>query len=73
MLSTLQHCAELMAQREDGWRRRLERELERRRHLEELLARQREAAATPPPPDSPAAAKQRHVMFGGPDYQVSPD
>ncbi|XP_043205936.1 ceramide transfer protein-like, partial [Amphibalanus amphitrite] len=76
VLSTLQHCAELMAQREDAWRRRMERELERRRQLEELLARQQEAAALAagagtPPPSSPASAgsKQRHIMFGGPDYQ----
>ncbi|XP_043230502.1 ceramide transfer protein-like isoform X5 [Amphibalanus amphitrite] len=79
VLSTLQHCAELMAQREDAWRRRMERELERRRQLEELLARQQEAAALAagagtPPPSSPASAgsKQRHIMFGGPDYQEGP-
>ena len=76
VLTTLQHCADLMAQREDGWRRRMERELERRRQLEELVARQQEAAAmaagTPPPPGSPeAVAAKRHIMFGGPDYQVS--
>ncbi|XP_037079943.1 ceramide transfer protein-like isoform X2 [Pollicipes pollicipes] len=73
VLSTLQHCAELMSQREDGWRRRMERELERRRLLEERLARQEEAAAAAtgsPGPESPAG--KRHVMFGGPDYQEGP-
>lgn len=79
VLSTLQHCADLVWQREEAWRRRLERELERRRHLEEQLTRQQEdadaaaAAAAGPGPESPgSAAAKRHVMFGGPDYQASP-
>lgn len=36
VIDTLEHCAELVAQREESWRRRLEREKERRRQSEVL-------------------------------------
>lgn len=34
VLDTLAHCAELVTQREEAWRKRLERETERRRRCE---------------------------------------
>jgi len=62
-----------MGQREEAWRRRLEREQDRRRHLEELVTRQQEAAAAAAAEESPESpAGKRHVMFGGPDYQEGP-
>ncbi|VEN43325.1 unnamed protein product [Callosobruchus maculatus] len=36
VIDTLAHCTELVSQREDAWRRRLEREMERRRRAEQL-------------------------------------
>lgn len=37
VLTTLEHCLEMVRQSEDVWRKRLERELERRRRLEENI------------------------------------
>jgi len=37
ILATLNHCLELVAQREEGWRRRVEREIAARRTAEERL------------------------------------
>ncbi|KAK3923745.1 Ceramide transfer protein [Frankliniella fusca] len=37
VLTTLEHCLEMVRQSEDLWRKRLEREVERRRRLEENL------------------------------------
>lgn len=36
VLATLDHCAELVNQREDAWRKRLEREVDRRKRSESL-------------------------------------
>ncbi|XP_066148344.1 ceramide transfer protein [Euwallacea fornicatus] len=36
VIDTLGHCAELVVQREESWRKRLEREKERRKHIEIL-------------------------------------
>ncbi|XP_030764676.1 collagen type IV alpha-3-binding protein [Sitophilus oryzae] len=36
VIDTLQHCAELVSQREESWRKRLDRERERRKHTEIL-------------------------------------
>lgn len=36
MIDTLEHCSELVSQREESWRKRLEREIERRKRAEAL-------------------------------------
>lgn len=36
VIDTLEHCAELVAQREESWRKRLDREVERRKRCEAL-------------------------------------
>jgi hypothetical protein len=59
VLATLQHCLELVGQREDTWRRRLEREVERRRKIEEMYRTARQEAAT-----------HRLALHGSPDYEV---
>jgi hypothetical protein len=59
VLDTLQHCLELLGQREDTWRRRLEREVERRRKVEELYQTVRQEAAP-----------HRLALHGSPDYEV---
>lgn len=61
VLDTLQHCLELLGQREDTWRRRLEREVERRRKVEELYQTVRQEAAP-----------HRLALHGSPDYEEGP-
>lgn len=39
VLETLAHCIDLMIQREEAWRKKLDRETERRRHFESLSKR----------------------------------
>jgi hypothetical protein len=59
VLATLQHCLDLLGQREDTWRRRLEREVERRRKVEEMYRTARQEATT-----------HRLALHGSPDYEV---
>jgi hypothetical protein len=59
VLDTLQHCLELLGQREDTWRRRLEREIERRHKVEELYQTARQEAAA-----------HKLALHGSPDYEV---
>jgi hypothetical protein len=59
VLDTLQHCLELLGQREDTWRRRLEREVERRRKVEELYRTARQETTA-----------HRLALHGCPDYEV---
>jgi hypothetical protein len=59
VLATLQHCLELLGQREDTWKRRLEREMERRRKIEEMYRTARQEVAT-----------HRLALHGSPDYEV---
>ncbi|XP_063226117.1 ceramide transfer protein [Bacillus rossius redtenbacheri] len=62
VLDTLQHCLELVMQREDVWRRRLEKEAERRRRVEDLYrASRREVASS-----------SRLVIHGSPDFEEGP-
>ncbi|KAJ9579801.1 hypothetical protein L9F63_004547, partial [Diploptera punctata] len=61
VLATLQHCLELLGQREETWRRRLEREVDRRRKVEELYRAARQEAAS-----------SRLVVHGSPDYEEGP-
>ncbi|XP_066990902.1 ceramide transfer protein isoform X2 [Anabrus simplex] len=61
VLATLQHCLELVSQREDMWRRRLEREAERRRKIEELYRQARQEAVG-----------TRVVVHSSPDYEEGP-
>lgn len=59
VIDTLAHCAELVAQREESWRKRLEREKERRKHSEILAQKYFEQMQ-----------KTRNV-HPGPDLEVS--
>jgi len=60
VLETLAHCLELVSQREDGWRKRLERETERRKRIEELYKQVK----------IESDKKQKVVVRGGPDFEV---
>ncbi|NP_001084949.1 ceramide transfer protein [Xenopus laevis] len=60
ILATLSHCIELMVKREDSWQKRLDKEIEKRRRVEEAYKN----AMT-------ELKKKSH--FGGPDYEEGPN
>uniref|UniRef100_A0A8D2AYQ1 Ceramide transfer protein n=2 Tax=Sciurus vulgaris TaxID=55149 RepID=A0A8D2AYQ1_SCIVU len=60
ILATLSHCIELMVKREDSWQKRLDKEYEKRRRIEEAYKN----AMT-------ELKKKSH--FGGPDYEEGPN
>lgn len=66
VLATLQHCVELMVQREDAWRRRWEKEVERKRKLQELYKALKEQIAM----HHNGSPRPRVFIHGGPDYEV---
>lgn len=68
VLATLQHCVELMVQREDAWRRRWEKEVEKKRKVQELYKALKEQVAMQQS-DSP---RPRVLIHGGPDYEEGP-
>ncbi|XP_076322975.1 ceramide transfer protein [Tachypleus tridentatus] len=61
ILSTLSHCIDIMQQREENWKRRLEKEIEKRRKLDELY---KQAVSE--------AKAQQPIVLGGPDYEEGP-
>nr|XP_033785195.1 ceramide transfer protein isoform X4 [Geotrypetes seraphini] len=60
ILATLSHCIDLMVKREDSWQKRLDKEVEKRRRIEEAYKN----ALT-------ELKKKSH--FGGPDYEEGPN
>ncbi|XP_040977157.1 ceramide transfer protein-like isoform X6 [Aquila chrysaetos chrysaetos] len=60
ILATLSHCIELMVKREESWQKRLDKETEKRRKIEEAYKN----AVT-------ELKKKSH--FGGPDYEEGPN
>lgn len=60
ILATLSHCIDLMVKREDSWQKRLDKEIEKRRRVEEAY----KTAMT-------ELKKKSH--FGGPDYEEGPN
>lgn len=59
VLATLEHCLEMVRQNEDLWRKRLEREMERRRRLEENIKTLRSHGS-------------RSTVHAGPDCEEGP-
>lgn len=66
VLATMQHCVELMSQREDAWRRRWEKEVEKRRKLQELCKNLKDQLVI----HTGEHVRPRVVIPGGPDYEV---
>ncbi|XP_077377247.1 ceramide transfer protein-like isoform X2 [Festucalex cinctus] len=60
ILSTLSHCIELMVKREDSWQKRLEKELEKRRRVEDAYK-------------SAVHELKKKSHYGGPDYEEGPN
>ncbi|XP_042898192.1 ceramide transfer protein [Parasteatoda tepidariorum] len=61
ILNTLSHCIELLSQREENWKRRLEKEGEKRRKIEDAY---KQALAE--------IKSMRPIVVGGPDYEEGP-
>ncbi|XP_024154486.1 ceramide transfer protein isoform X3 [Oryzias melastigma] len=60
ILATLSHCIDLMVKREDSWQKRLEKEMEKRRRIEESYK-------------SALIELKKKSHFGGPDYEEGPN
>ncbi|KAM9743847.1 ceramide transfer protein-like isoform 2-T3 [Menidia menidia] len=60
ILSTLSHCIELMVKREDSWQKRLDKELEKRRRVEDAYR-------------SALNELKKKSHYGGPDYEEGPN
>uniref|UniRef100_A0A8C9WN23 Ceramide transfer protein n=1 Tax=Scleropages formosus TaxID=113540 RepID=A0A8C9WN23_SCLFO len=60
ILSTLSHCIDLMMKREDSWQKRLDKELEKRRRVEEAYK-------------TAVSELKKKSHFGGPDYEEGPN
>ncbi|CAG07874.1 unnamed protein product, partial [Tetraodon nigroviridis] len=60
ILSTLSHCIELMVKREDSWQKRLDKELEKRRKVEDAYK-------------SAVNELKKKSHYGGPDYEEGPN
>ncbi|XP_033749930.1 ceramide transfer protein-like isoform X4 [Pecten maximus] len=60
IIATLSHCMELMAQREEAWRKRLEKEVERRKKLEDVYKTTVSDQSKP------------RLVIGGPDFEEGP-
>uniref|UniRef100_A0A8C6SUT7 Ceramide transfer protein n=1 Tax=Neogobius melanostomus TaxID=47308 RepID=A0A8C6SUT7_9GOBI len=60
ILATLSHCIDLMVKREDSWQKRLDKEMERRRRIEEGYL-------------SALNELKKKSHFGGPDFEEGPN
>ncbi|KAK9522661.1 hypothetical protein VZT92_019110 [Zoarces viviparus] len=60
ILSTLSHCIELMVKREDSWQKRLDKELDKRRRVEDAYK-------------SAVNEIKKKSHYGGPDYEEGPN
>jgi len=61
ILTSLSHCIEAMSQRDDIWKKKLEKEIEKRKKLEDFYKQQLQEVQK---------TKKLYVM-GGPDCEVS--
>ncbi|XP_011500037.1 PREDICTED: collagen type IV alpha-3-binding protein [Ceratosolen solmsi marchali] len=68
VIATLQHCVDLMVQREDAWRKRWEKEMEKRRKLQEFCRSLKEQVTL----NGGISGRPRVVIHGGPDYEEGP-
>ncbi|XP_051169863.1 ceramide transfer protein [Leptopilina boulardi] len=68
VLATLQHCVELMGQREDAWRRRWEKEVEKKRRMHDLYKNLKDQVTL----QSGESPRPRVLIHGGPDYEEGP-
>ncbi|KAL0965346.1 hypothetical protein UPYG_G00280080 [Umbra pygmaea] len=60
ILATLSHCIDLMVKREDSWTKRLDKEMEKRRRIEDGYK-------------NSLSELKKKSHFGGPDYEEGPN
>jgi len=78
ILATISHCIDLMQQREEVWKRRFDKEVERRKRLEEQLKQQHNNSTTESSGMATAACANGHThslspkVILGPDYEEGP-
>ncbi|XP_078127715.1 ceramide transfer protein-like isoform X2 [Sander vitreus] len=60
ILATLSHCIDLMVKREDNWQKRVDKEMEKRRRIEDGYK-------------SALSELKKKSHFGGPDYEEGPN
>ncbi|XP_032874527.1 ceramide transfer protein isoform X1 [Amblyraja radiata] len=60
ILATLSHCIELMVKREDSWQKRIDKEIEKRRRVEDAYK-------------NAMSELKKKCHFGGPDYEEGPN
>ncbi|XP_034752000.1 ceramide transfer protein-like isoform X3 [Etheostoma cragini] len=60
ILATLSHCIDLMVKREDSWQKRVDKEMEKRRRIEDGYK-------------SALNELKKKPQFGGPDYEEGPN
>ncbi|XP_053337034.1 ceramide transfer protein isoform X2 [Clarias gariepinus] len=60
ILSTMSHCIEIMVKREETWQKRLDKEMEQRRKIEESYT-------------SAITELKKKPHYGGPDYEEGPN
>ncbi|KAI1301192.1 Pleckstrin homology domain-containing family A member 8 [Halotydeus destructor] len=63
IIATLTQCIDLLQQKEEVWRRRLDCEIESRKKLEEALSKQTTAGVN---------QSQKRLLLDGPDYEEGP-
>ncbi|XP_066583881.1 ceramide transfer protein [Prorops nasuta] len=68
VLATLQHCVELMMQREEAWRKRWEKEFEKKKKMQELYKTLKDQIAL----HQNDFSRPRVLIHGGPDYEEGP-
>ncbi|XP_030560811.1 collagen type IV alpha-3-binding protein [Drosophila novamexicana] len=61
VLSTLQHCLEIIAENDESWKRKLEREIDKRRRAEEQNRKFKEEIE-----------KLKRLSYPGPDFEEGP-
>ncbi|XP_005104758.1 ceramide transfer protein isoform X2 [Aplysia californica] len=59
IIATLSHCIELMGQREEAWKKRMDREVEKRKKFEDAYK-------------TLMSDRNKKVIVGGPDYEEGP-
>ena len=68
VLATLEHCLEMVRQSEDVWRKRLEREIERRRRIEENIRTLRSHGPRSAPHNGPDCEEGPHSTMNEDEF-----
>lgn len=62
VISTLQHCLEIIAERDESWKKKLDKETEKRRKTDELNRKYKEEID-----------KLKNIQYPGPDFEEGPN